>query len=125
MSNVSMFFGVVLMALGGGLYFASETRAITALIPAFFGVAFVVLGAIARNDAARKHAMHVAAMLGLIGCVFPAYRVVSAVVAGTELGLAHYGQIAMAALCAVFVALCVKSFIDSRKERKAKETQAA
>ena len=119
MSNVSMFFGVVLMALGGGLYFASETRAITALIPAFFGVAFVVLGAIARNEAARKHAMHVAAMLGLIGCVFPAYRVIDAIIAGTPRDTdakerAFYGSIAMAVLCAVFVALCVKSFIDAK-----------
>jgi len=40
---------------------------------------------------------------------------------GSATGLAIGGQYAMAALCAIFVALCVKSFIDVRKARKARE----
>ncbi len=125
MAPIAMLFGVVLMLLGGGLFAASDPRAYTALIPAYFGVALLILGVAARNEAARKHAMHLAAMLALLGCLFPAYRVIAAVVAGTELGLAHYGQIAMAVLCGVFVALCVKSFIDVRRARKTKEAQTA
>jgi hypothetical protein len=36
----------------------------------------------------------------------------------------HGGQIAMAALCLIFVGLCVKSFIDARIARKQKEAES-
>ena len=125
MAPISMLFGVLLILLGGGLFFTTDPRAYTALIPAYFGFALLILGVVARSEAARKHAMHLAAMVGLVGCVIPAYRVIGAVIAGTEMGKAHYSQIAMAVLCGVFLALCVKSFIDVRRARKAKEAQAA
>jgi hypothetical protein len=122
---IAILFGVLLTALGGGLYAASESKSITALIPSFFGLALIVLGIIARlgGEGARKHTMHVAALLGLVGLVFPAYRVIRALAGGAEVNLAIGGQIAMAVLCGVFLVLCVKSFIDARRARKARETQ--
>ena len=46
--------------LGGGI-------SVTALIPAFFGLPLVVLGFLARSESIRRHAMHAAAALALVG----------------------------------------------------------
>ena len=69
MTSIAFFFGVLLSILGGVLFGTSnpDHRSITALIPAFFGIALILLGIVARNEKARKHAMHFAALLGLVG----------------------------------------------------------
>ena len=119
MASTTTIFGLLLTALGLGGYFLTGTSSATALIPALFGLFLIVLGFIARGERARKHAMHAASMVGLIGLI----------VAGGSLlmtpqdvrpPLAVYGQIAMALLSAVFLALCVKSFINARKARTAR-----
>lgn len=122
MSLIAMVFGALLVLLGGGLYF--ESRAPTALIPAYFGIALVVLGILARSDKLRMHAMHVAALLGLIGFAMPGYMVIKGlVIDGKEFSLSLQGQAVMSVLCLVFLGLCVKSFIDSRRARRASEAQ--
>jgi hypothetical protein len=123
MAGIAILFGVLLSLLGGGLYFFSETRSPTALIPSFFGIALIVAGIVASNEKLRMHAMHFAALLGLVGFAFPAYRVITGLIEGKEFGLAMGGQAAMSALCAVFLALCVKSFIDVRVARKRREAE--
>lgn len=111
--------------LGGGLYAfpAEEKTSVTALIPAFFGVPLLVLGLVARNasDHVRMHVMHAAALLGLIGFAFPAVRVVMALIGGAGLTRPILAQIAMAALCGVFLALCIRSFVAARIERRKRE----
>jgi hypothetical protein len=126
MSTLAIVFGLALTALGGGLYGMSEPehRSPTALIPSFFGIALIVCGLIARNEKARMHAMHFAALLGLVGMVFPAYRAIRAMATGASVNLAIGGQLAMAGLCGVFLILCVKSFIDARRARRAREAAA-
>ena len=124
MSNLALMFGVLLGILGGVLFGLSDPRAVTALIPAFFGAGLIVCGLIAKNEKLRMHAMHVAALLGLVGCVFPLYRVVSHLMRGGEFrALADGGQLAMSGLSGIFLALCVKSFIDVRKARKQSEAK--
>lgn len=126
MAVIAIVFGVLLGALGVGLYAAAEVKSITALIPSFFGIALLLLGQIARSggEKARMHTMHIAALLGLVGLVFPAYRAIAALARGAEMNLAIGGQLAMAALCGVFLALCVKSFIDARIARKRREQES-
>ena len=63
------------------------------------------------------HAMHGAALLGLVGFLVPAIRVILAFVDGASINLAIAGQIAMAILCAVFLVLCIRSFIAARRAR--------
>lgn len=121
MGPIAILFGLALSILGGVLYALAEVRSVTALIPTFFGVALIVLGLLARIDKARMHVMHLAALLGLIGLIFPAYRAGIALVAGRGFSLPVVGQLIMAGLCSVFLALCIKSFIDARRARKAKE----
>jgi hypothetical protein len=114
--------GVALILLGLGSYFGTDRVSMTALIPTWFGLAFVVLGILARKEELRKHMMHVAAALGLIGFVVPAIRAIPGfikIVSGEEVSRAAViSQATMAVLCAVFVGLCVRSFIQARRSRK-------
>ncbi len=127
MAPIAIVFGGLLGLLGPLLYFLSDPtkQSLTALIPSGFGVAFIACGITARNEKARMHAMHAAAFLGLIGFAIPAFMVGRSLIGGAEFDpVKHGGQIAMAALCLIFVGLCVKSFIDARIERKRKEAES-
>jgi len=121
MAPIAIYFGVLLNVFSIGFYFYTERRSMTALIPAAFGVLFIVLGVLARNERLRMHAMHGAALLALIGIVVPAIRVAPILVAGGSLGDAAIGNIIFIVLCAGFLVLCVKSFIDARRRRKQAE----
>jgi uncharacterized membrane protein len=119
---VTVVFGVLLIALGLVGYFATDRVSWTALIPAFFGAALLVLGLLGYKEHLRKHVMHAAAMVALIGLVGALVRVVPkvpALVKGEPIehrGAFVYSAL-MAALCAAFVALCVRSFILARRRR--------
>src|SRR5262245_47001579 len=76
MPNLAILFGVLLTILGGALFGLSPSHSPTALIPAGFGLALVACGLVARNEKARMHAMHLAALLGMIGTVVPIWRLV-------------------------------------------------
>lgn len=121
MAPVSIAFGVVLIALGAGLYFATGAEHPTALIPAAFGVLLLVLGLVALKDRLRKHAMHLAAMVGLLGFLGGAgmgLPKLPALLSGTaQRPAAVVEQLILAAVCLVFVALCVRSFIVARRNR--------
>ena len=77
MAPIAILFGVLLGLLGPVLFFLSdpEKQSPTAFIPSGFGVALIVLGVIALNEKYRMHAMHGAALIGLIGFVVPIARV--------------------------------------------------
>ena len=119
MASATIVFGLLLTLLGVGGYFATGTSSVTALIPTLFGLLLLVLGFIARSEQTRKHAMHAAAAVGLIGLVV---AVGSLLMTPPELrpALAVYAQIAMALLTGIFVALCVRSFLEARRARAAK-----
>ena len=123
MPITTIILGVCLIFLGVVGYFATGRQSITAMIPAFFGVVFVLLGIIAsRGPRARKHAMHVAAALALLG-FFATLRGVGGVVRmmqGQEVARpqAAISQATMAGLCLVFVIFCVRSFIVARRQRR-------
>ena len=136
MPVVTVVFGLLLIALGlwgrfggeWGLWAplglpAPEQLSPTGLIPAFFGAAFVVLGLLALKERFLKHAMHLAALLGVIGFLAAGSRgVVAWRKTGTVQGIAGVSTVTMTALCAVFVLLCVLSFIQARRRRRARET---
>ena len=113
--------GTLLIVVAAAGYLLSEVQSPTALIPAGFGAALIVCGLIARRGTkALKHAMHAAAAVGLVGFLASAGRLLMVVAQGKEIsGLALFSQAAMAVICGVFLALCVKSFRDARKRREA------
>jgi hypothetical protein len=119
MANVAIGFGVAFIALGLVGYFA--TGAPTALIPAGIGVILVGLGMMARDPARRKLAMHIAVVVGLIGFLGSARGLaqLGAVLAGDDVArpAAVIAQSIMAILSLAFIWLCVKSFINARRNR--------
>lgn len=126
MPLMAILIGVLLVAIGlqGHFDFGDvlgvEKGHQTALIPAYFGGALILLGLIALpGGGARKHAMHLAAMVGLVGVIGGVYRPVMALTKGTfDLNLTPTRlQLAMAALCLIFVLLCIQSFISARRVR--------
>jgi hypothetical protein len=92
----------------------------TALIPAVVGGLLVVLGILAFSPSKRKHAMHFAAMVGLVGFLggfMPLYRQWKNTGSLDVTKPSAVSGILMIAICAVFVWLCVNSFIRVRRQR--------
>ncbi len=77
----------------------------------------VICALIARNEAARKHAMHAAVAVGLLGALAALARGVPAALAGDASRPAVMSQLAMGVLLLIYVALGVQSFIAARKAR--------
>jgi uncharacterized membrane protein len=121
MANTTISFGVILLVLGIGGYFGSGMVSLTALIPALFGLLLLICGVVARDPNKRKHAMHFAAMVGLLGFLGSARGLakIGAVLAGqpVERQNAVIAQAIMAILMLIFTALCVRSFIQARRSR--------
>jgi hypothetical protein len=123
MANVTIGFGLLLSALGLGGYFATGQASLTALIPLAFGLLLLVLGVLARQESLRKHAMHIAAAVGLLGFLGP-LRVLPQMLrlaGGQEVPhrAAVLDQLAMMVVCGVFLALCIRSFVMARRARAA------
>jgi hypothetical protein len=117
---VTIGIGLVLAVLGIGFFVGTsgDHYHVTALIPAFFGIPLLVLGLLARQDKYLKHAMHAAAALGLIGFLGGFIMALSGFISsdnGVRPATIEQGLLAL--VCAVFVALCVRSFIVARRNR--------
>jgi hypothetical protein len=100
----------------------------TALIPAYFGGALAMMGALGFVEGLRKHVMHLAAMVGLLGFFGGFAPIIRALANGKELDFtapAIRNGLMMTVICAAFVYLCVMSFREARKARQAKEQAAS
>jgi hypothetical protein len=125
MPSTSVWFGRILILLGiigYGYGLATGGASLTALIPAGFGIILMVLGHAAQiKESLRKHLMHGAVIIGLIGFLATAmsFLKLPALFAGTaERPAAVISQVTMALICLIFVILCVKSFIDVRRQKQ-------
>lgn len=120
MTITGIYCGIVLILIGvaGYVYGMSSGQASpTALIPAAFGILIAIFSAIGRaKENLRMHMMHVAVLIGLIGLIIPAYRLLSNV-GNLSLTAAVVSQLAMVIVCLIFVILCVQSFLNARKDR--------
>ncbi len=116
MASTTVLFSVLLIILGVCSYVLTGARSATALIPAIFGVILGVLGHLSRREHLRKHAMHAAAAVALIGMAGALVRLLSAPL-GSRSFAAEFSQGAMAFLTALFVVLCIRSFIAARRAR--------
>ena len=118
MAKQTIGFGVILVLLGLGAYFGTGQVSVTAMIPAFFGLPLLILGVVALKESVRKHAMHVAALLGLVGLVAPLIRLIKGLSSEAS-SLAAAVQLAMVVVCGLFLGLCVRSFLQARRQRTA------
>ena len=114
MSKLTILFALGLGALGVGAWLAAGQSSIMALIPAFFGVPLALAGLAARREGWRRHAMHAAALIALLGAGGALSRAIPAVLSG-ELRLASVSQLLMGVALLAYLALCVRSFILARR----------
>ena len=103
----------------------------TAFIPGIFGILLIVLARGAETlPNARKHIMHVAVLIGLIGFAVSTKKIGSAVAEMNWLKNEPYGivhasmlkplsMLLTSGLLFIFVILCINSFISARKEKAA------
>lgn len=121
MPKLAVVIGALLIAVGviGWWVSGGPSSSPTALIPAAIGVVLVVTGLVARRGgAARRHAMHAAAAVALIGALGSVYQLAARPTQGSE-----DSEVAMVAgllnlvLCMAFVLLAVRSFVAARRER--------
>ena len=121
MARTTIVFGLVLIALGIAGYIGTAAVSITALIPVIFGAALAILGWLALNERYRKHAIHVAAAMAIVGFLgaVPGLIGLWDLISGAEVQrpAAVVSQSVMAVVMGFFVGFCVKSFIDARRAR--------
>lgn len=129
MAKLTIGFGVALIVVGVLGFVLTGSVHMTALIPAWFGVALALCGALANTEDARRRMlwMHIAVTIGLLGFLFPGIRAGMALArahsTGVELSATARGavheELVMSFVCLVFTALCVRSFIAARRGRAA------
>jgi hypothetical protein len=120
--------GLVLIILGLLGYLNATPNEVTgkvsptALIPAGIGAVILLCGLLALKANFRKHAMHLAAVFGVLGFLGGFAPIIRQQMKGNPFDLsapAVYVGVLMSVVCFAFVALCVKSFVDARRARKA------
>ncbi len=112
MPKQTIVFAVLLIVLGVGAFAFSGTR--TALMPAYPGVLLAILGGLAiAFENARRHFMHVAAVVALLGALAPAAALVVRVADMSPLAMSV--NVGMLVLCAALLIMMVRSFIAARK----------
>ncbi len=128
MALPTIIIGILLIVVGCYGYFTGHPDAAgvvskTALIPAWVGLTLVILGAAAFCEKCRKHVMHLAAMVGLLAAVGDGFQLIKTINNSTAAAdvrqLKIISMSATLVLCVIFVALCVRSFIQARKNRQA------
>ena len=112
---ITILFGVLLVITGVTVYIQTGSEHKTALIPAFLGGGLVICGLLAANEARRMMVMHVAVVIGLLGFIGSMAKLFKS----GQSNAAFTGKAISAGLCAVFIALCVRSFIQARRAREA------
>jgi len=121
MPTTSILCGILLVIIGAVGYVIGVMDAkasITALIPAFFGIVLAGLGFVAQaKEGLRKHLMHAALVVALLGFIATAGRLISKLSELTA-SPAVIAQASMAVVCLVFVLLGIRSFAAARRGRE-------
>ncbi len=112
MPKWTLVFAALLIILGVGAFLWSGSR--TALLPAYPGLVLAILGGLALAfESGRRHLMHAAAVVALLGTLAPA--VTLGIRAAQMSPLALTVNIGMLVLCGVLLALMVRSFVAARR----------
>ncbi len=127
MAKLTIGFGLLLAAVSLGFWLALGRTEIAALHPAGIGILLILSGALANTENPKKRMlwMHIAVTLGLIGFLTTGIRAGIALAKGTAMSINPLGfeeRTAIAVICLVYVALCVRSFITARRGRVAAPT---
>lgn len=112
--------GRLLIAVGlvGYIYGYTWRRELDRSDTRLFGVVLMGLGHLAPRtaEATRKHVMHAAVLVALIGFIAASGRLLPRL-ADLTASAATISQVAMAVICLVFIVLAVRSFAAARSGR--------
>lgn len=114
MTNVTRAVGAILIAVGIIAYVATGAASVTALAPAFVGVAILLFGVFASREKLHHHMIHGAlgvAVLGLLGSLPMVVELATG-----DAGAAQVTSTVTAVVCAVYITLGVRSFIAARRQ---------
>ena len=119
MAKLTAVFGLLLIGNGIYGYTAGESASVTALIPAFVGIALLLcaVGSIVK-PALYMHLMDVAALLGLLGCLAALGRLVPSFFEDEQNTLVQVNLGLMALLCGGYVYSCFRSFKEAGRRRR-------
>jgi len=124
MAKTTFIYAFVLLLFGlAGYFLGGEVKSTTALIPAGFGVLAGLCGLLALKPGLRMHAMHGAALVALIAALmhFGVFimRVTTDKMGGpvSPISLGPQMMLLTAIASALFLVLCVRSFINARRAR--------
>jgi hypothetical protein len=114
MAATTRLVGLILAVIGIVSYVGTGRTSMTALIPAFIGAVLLVLAYVARSEAARRHAMHVAMVVALLGILGSGQRLIGATDFTRPATLA---QLATVLLLAWLLGKGIQSFREARRAR--------
>ena len=123
MAKLTIGFGVLLVLIAVIGFVATGSAHPTALIPAAFGVLFIIFGLLANTPDAKKRMlwMHVSVTVGLIGFLSTIMADVQAIKMSHGTVYPHPAAVlekaAMSLACLIYVLFCVRSFINARVRR--------
>lgn len=119
MAKISVWTGFVLVVVGVVGYIGSGAESLTALLPAVIGVVLAVAGFLAADERRRMMAMHIAALVALLGIIGSVPRLISSLGDDDPSGWAVASLSVTTVVLVVFLALAVRSFIAARRARTA------
>lgn len=114
--------GVALIVLGVVAYVVSGTSSLTAFIPSLVGLLLLICGVLAGRESLRRHAMHAAAvvsLLGFLGSLMNAIRIGDVLAGTAERPAAVISSFIMAVLLLVHLVVVIRSFVQARRQRLA------
>lgn len=117
MTAVTRGIGVALVIVGVGAWLLAGGYGTspTALLPALLGLIILVLGLLAGRESLRRHAIHSALVIALLGLIGAAPRALPAFTRPGDAGLAAWASLVTVVLCLIYLVLGVRSFIAARK----------
>jgi fucose 4-O-acetylase-like acetyltransferase len=123
MAKLTIGFGILLVLLGVIGFVETGSAHPTALIPTAIGLLFVLFGAMANTEDAKKRMlwMHVAVTVALLVFVFMIPAAVDTIRLSRGVSFPHPAAVvekgALALFSLIYILFCVRSFISARRDR--------
>lgn len=123
MAKLTVVTGVLLVLIGVTGFVKTGSNHPTALIPALIGLILMLCGAVANTHDLKRRAlwMHIAVMVGLLGFLGTIPGAVATFRLAHGVEYPHPAAViekgATCLICLLFVAFCIRNFIETRRAR--------
>ena len=117
MPKATVWYGIGLIIFGAIAYTAVGMVTFSILTPSYYGIALGTAGTVALKAKSRQHAMHLAAVIAVLGIFDALATLVPDFVGGAELSGSAITELVMAISMIIFLGFCVRSFIQARAEQ--------